>query len=216
MTRFLSYISFFRFILADFLYLKSKNIVYGQTTLKKTIDKDIKRNASDKEKHFGVLALNYLLMTNRVFRNQFFFRIESADSRLFLLLSELAKLVLPVLPNVEVGINKTGYIGGGLKIVHSLGCVISVHHAGENLTVFQGVTLGDSGKINEFGFKNPVLGNNVTIFANAVVAGGITIGNNVKIGAGSVVLKDVPDNCTVIGNPARIIKKDGKKVNIPL
>ena len=52
--------------------------------------------------------------------------------------------------------------------------------------------------------------------ANAVVLGGVHIGNNVKIGAGAVVTKDIPDNCTVVGNPARIVKKDGLKVDIPL
>ena len=66
--------------------------------------------------------------------------------------------------------------------------------------------------MNETTLKSPVLGNNVYIGAGAKIIGGITIGNNVKIGAGSVVVKNVPDNCTVVGNPARIIKKNGIKV----
>ena len=64
--------------------------------------------------------------------------------------------------------------------------------------------------------KQPTIGNNVFIGAGAVVCGGITIGNNVQIGANAVVMKDVPPNCTVIGNPAIIVRKDGVRVNIPL
>ena len=58
----------------------------------------------------------------------------------------------------------------------------------------------------------PTIGDNVSIGCNAVIAGDIQIGNNVKIGAGCVVVKSVPDNCTVIGNPAIIVRKDGEKV----
>ncbi|MBP3214299.1 MAG: hypothetical protein J6M19_05630 [Bacteroidaceae bacterium] len=63
---------------------------------------------------------------------------------------------------------------------------------------------------------NPTIGNNVFIGAGAVVCGSITIGDNVQIGANAVVMKDVPPNCTVIGNPAIIVRKDGERVNIPL
>lgn len=66
------------------------------------------------------------------------------------------------------------------------------------------------------GGKRPIIGDNVTIFANSVVIGGITIGDNSQIGAGSVVIRDVPDNCIVAGNPARIIRKNGIKTNIKL
>ena len=65
-------------------------------------------------------------------------------------------------------------------------------------------------------YVRPWLGDNVDVGANVVVIGGVRIGNNVKIGAGSVVTKDVPDNCTVVGNPARIIYKDGQRVDISL
>lgn len=97
-----------------------------------------------------------------------------------------------------------------------MGCVISVASAGKNLSVYQGVTIGASDYSSDNKRFNPVLGNNVNVFANAVIAGGITIGNNVVIGAGSIVMKDVPDNCTVVGNPAYIVRMNGEKVNIKL
>ena len=61
-----------------------------------------------------------------------------------------------------------------------------------------------------------MLGDNVTVSCGACILGNITIGNNVNVGANCVVMKNVPDNCTVAGNPALIIRKDGEKVNIPL
>lgn len=160
--------------------------------------------------------MSYLLLNNKVFRTQFYFRIEQDQELGSSIAKALSKVFLPPLDNVQIGINKTGFIDGGLFVVHSSGCVISAHSAGKHLTVFQGVTIGDSGEKNSEGFKNPVFGDNVTVYANAVVAGGIRIGNNVQIGAGSVVLKDVPDNCTVVGNPAYIVRMNGEKVKIKL
>jgi serine O-acetyltransferase len=84
---------------------------------------------------------------------------------------------------------------------------------GNNVTLYQGVTLGGTGK--EKGKRHPTIGNNVVVSAGAKVLGSINIGNNVKIGAGSVVLKDVPDNCTVVGVPGRVVKRDGRRVGDP-
>ena len=76
---------------------------------------------------------------------------------------------------------------------------------------YQGVTLGGSGK--ESGIRHPTLGKNVVVGAGAKVLGNLNIGNSVRIGAGSVVLRDVPSDCTVVGIPGRIIYQSGVKVN---
>lgn len=102
-------------------------------------------------------------------------------------------------------------IGRGLFIDHGSGVVIGeTAEIGDNVTIYQGVTLGGTGK--EKGKRHPTIGNNVTISAGAKVLGSFTVGDNVKIGAGSVVLKSVPPNCTVVGVPGRIVIRDGVKV----
>ena len=81
---------------------------------------------------------------------------------------------------------------------------------GDNVTIYQGATLGGTGK--ETGKRHPTIENNVMISAGSKILGAITIGENSKIGAGSVVLKDVPKNCTVVGIPGKIVKKDDVKI----
>lgn len=83
------------------------------------------------------------------------------------------------------------------------------------MTVAQGVTIG-VGSPDALGRTKPIIGENVWICTNAVVFGPITIGDNVTIGAGSIVNKSVPDNCVVVGNPARIVKRDGVACDQPL
>lgn len=103
-------------------------------------------------------------------------------------------------------------IGKGLFIDHGSGVVIGeTTEIGDNVTLYQGVTLGGTGK--EKGKRHPTIGNNVTISVGAKVLGNIKIGDNVKIGGGSVVLRDVPSNCTVVGVPGRIVVRDGVKVD---
>ena len=102
-------------------------------------------------------------------------------------------------------------IGSGFFIDHGMGVVIGeTSEIGNNVTLYQGVTLGGTGK--EKGKRHPTIGNNVVISAGAKVLGSIEIGNNVIIGAGAVVVKSVPDNCTVVGVPGRIVKIGGEKV----
>lgn len=103
-------------------------------------------------------------------------------------------------------------IGEGLFIDHGHGVVIGeTAILGDNVTLYQGVTLGGTGK--EHGKRHPTIGNNVLIGAGAKILGSFTIGDNCKIGAGSVVLKDVPSNSTVVGVPGRIIIRNDIRVN---
>ena len=102
-------------------------------------------------------------------------------------------------------------IGKGFFIDHGMGVVIGeTTEIGDNCLIYQGVTLGGTGK--ERGKRHPTLGNNVMVGAGARVLGPIKIGNNVKVAAGAVVLEPVPDNCTCVGVPARIVRRDGKRV----
>ncbi len=105
--------------------------------------------------------------------------------------------------------------GGGIYWSHAFGTILNCKHIGYGCAFLQNTVVGN--KPNAGGKPGiPYFENNVLVGANAVIIGDIHIGNNVRIGAGAVVTKSVPDNCTVVGNPARIIKKDGVKVNIPL
>lgn len=110
-----------------------------------------------------------------------------------------------------IEIHPGAIIGRSLVIDHGSGVVIGeTTEIGDNVTIYQGVTLGGTGK--EKGKRHPTIGNNVLISAGAKVLGSIRIGDNVKVGAGSVVLHSVPDNCTVVGVPGRIIVRNGSKV----
>ncbi len=102
-------------------------------------------------------------------------------------------------------------IGKGLFIDHGMGVVIGeTAEIGDNCLIYQGVTLGGTGK--EKGKRHPTLGNNVMVGSGAKVLGPFKVGNNVKIAAGAVVLEEIPDNCTAVGVPARIVRRGGEKV----
>ena len=117
------------------------------------------------------------------------------------------------------GVRKTGIeihpgavIGKGFFIDHGNGVIIGETTViGDNVTLYQGVTLGGTGK--EHGKRHPTVGNNVMISAGAKVLGSFKIGDNSKIGAGSVVLEEVPPGSTVVGVPGRVVKR--KKQNFP-
>lgn len=104
-------------------------------------------------------------------------------------------------------------IGKGLFIDHGNGVIIGETTViGKNVTLYQGVTLGGTGK--ECGKRHPTIGNNVMISAGAKVLGSFTVGENSKIGAGSVVLSEVPPNSTVVGVPGRVVKRNNKKMPV--
>lgn len=102
-------------------------------------------------------------------------------------------------------------IGKGLFIDHGNGVIIGeTAILGDNVTLYQGVTLGGTGK--EKGKRHPTIGNNVMISAGAKILGSFMVGDNSKIGAGSVVLSEVPPNSTVVGVPGRVVKRDNVRI----
>jgi serine O-acetyltransferase len=115
----------------------------------------------------------------------------------------------------SIEIHPGATIGRRVFIDHGDGVVIGeTAVVGDDVTIYQGVTLGGTGK--DVGKRHPTIGNGVTIGAGAKVLGPITIGDHSKIGAGAIVLKDVPPYCTVVGNPGRIVKKANQATDVDL
>jgi serine O-acetyltransferase len=111
-----------------------------------------------------------------------------------------------------IEIHPAARLGRGLFIDHGMGVVIGeTSEVGENVTLYQGVSLAGTSLKKEK--RHPTLGNNVTVGAGAKVIGGFTIGDNSRIGAGSVVVREVPPNCVVVGVPGRVTYKDGQRVD---
>jgi len=128
----------------------------------------------------------------------------------FIVLPRVISNIARFLTGIEI--HPGAKIGRRIFIDHGTGVVIGeTAEIGDNVTIYQGSTLGGTGK--EKGKRHPTIGNNVVISSGAKVLGPFTVGDNSKIGAGSVVLKEVPPNCTVVGVPGRIVVKGDKKVN---
>lgn len=136
-------------------------------------------------------------VAHALFKRKFFFlaRVVSQVSRFF--------TGIEIHPGAKIG--RRFFIDHGMGVVIGETCVI-----GNNVTIFQGVTLGGTGK--ERGKRHPTLHDNVLVATGAKVLGSITIGENSKVGAGSVVLKNVPPNSTVVGIPGTVVIQDGVKV----
>ena len=132
------------------------------------------------------------------------------NHRLFLAarwLSQVARLL------TAIEIHPGARIGRRLFIDHGMGVVIGETSViGDDVTLYQGVTLGGTGK--EHGKRHPTLEDSVVVGSGAKILGNIVVGKNCRIGAGSVVLRNVPDNSTVVGVPGRIIFREGKRVVI--
>lgn len=113
-----------------------------------------------------------------------------------------------------VEIHPGAKLGKNLFIDHGMGLVIGeTTIIGDDVTLFQGVTLGGTGKLKHVK-RHPTLGSGVVVGVGASVLGDITIGDNTRIAAGSIVLNDMPSNCTVIGVPGRVVLQNGQKVVI--
>lgn len=121
------------------------------------------------------------------------------------LISQISRLLtlIEIHPGAEIG--KRFFIDHGNGVVIGETAVI-----GDDVTIFQGVTLGGTGK--EKGKRHPTIGNNVVIGAGAIILGAIHIGDNSRVGAGSVITKSVPPDTTVVGNPSWIVKKEGRRL----
>jgi serine O-acetyltransferase len=127
------------------------------------------------------------------------------------LLARFCSQVSRLLTGIEI--HPGAEIGRRFFIDHGMGVVIGeTTIIGDDVTLYQGVTLGGTGK--EKGKRHPTLGNNVVVGGGAKILGNVTIGENCRVGAGSVVLSDVPDNSTIVGVPGHIIFRDGKRVVI--
>lgn len=145
----------------------------------------------------GLHALFWYRIGHFFYRHHCFFL-----ARLF---SQLGRL----LTGIEIHPGAT--IGRGLFIDHGMGVVIGeTTEIGDDCTIYQGVTLGGTGK--DKGKRHPTLGNNVMVGAGARVLGPFKVGDNSRIAAGAVVLEEVPPNSTAVGVPARIVRKDGIRV----
>ena len=143
-----------------------------------------------------------LLAERPYYRTVLFYRLK--------IIGSIFRHFYPTYTHFDLPSYKKVPIGAGIYLDHPYSTVLSATSIGKNFKTKQLVTVG-----NNRG-RTPSIGNNVFIGAGAVVCGGIVIGDNVQIGANAVVMKDVPPNCTVIGNPAIIVRKDGVRVNIPL
>ncbi len=149
----------------------------------------------------GVHAMMAYRIANRMHRDGHFFSARAV--------SQLARH----LTGIEIHPGAT--IGKGLFIDHGMGVVIGeTTEIGDNCTIYQGVTLGGTGK--DVGKRHPTLGDNVMIGAGAKVLGPVKIGSNSKIAANAVVLREVPENSTAVGIPAKVVRRDGVRVQADL
>lgn len=148
----------------------------------------------------GIKLLIYRLLFDKPYRNVFYYRI----GRIHFMFSWL----LP--RRSDMKINQNMPIGFRLKNEHSFCTFLNAVSIGDDFSCWHNVTIGNMGG------QIPTIGNHVTMSCGSSVLGGVHIGDNVIIGSGCVVTKDVPSNCTVIGNPAHIVKLNGERVDILL
>ena len=187
LSKFKYYTCFIFLLLHYYAYLKCKN--------KNDIDLDIINYNKRKKSNFSLL---YLLDIDKYYRNIFYNRIGNTFIR------KIIKTILQ--PSELLAIPDTLTLKGGVYWAHPTSTFLNAKKIGYNFSFRQNTTLGNK----KDGMNNliPTIGNNVTLGASVIIIGDIHIGNNVIVGAGTVITKDVPDNCTVVGNPMRILKNE--------
>lgn len=146
----------------------------------------------------GLKAIRLHRLANKFYNKKMFFAARWLSQR------ASKKTGVEIHPAVQVG--KRFFIDHGTGVVIGETAVI-----GNDVTIYQGVTLGGTGK--DTGKRHPTIGNNVMIGAGAKVLGPLVIGDNSRIAAGAVVLNDIPPNSTAVGVPARVVKKDGMRID---
>lgn len=166
--------------------------------LSKGIRKDIDEDIAEMNRRCKInKSIAYYLTFEKPYRNLFYYRIGKY--------ARLCRMFLPEYPFfiITPAVQK---IGGGIFVLnHPYSTIINCKVIGKNFTICQLTTIGN--KMHGRNDLLPSIGDNVSLGANVNILGDITIGDNVVIGAGSVVVKDVPSNCVVAGNPAKIIHK---------
>ena len=186
-----------RFILYCFLAIKYFPHLVFYMLDKKNIEDDLKafdRTFLKSVSHPWINIVHHLEKLPE-FRNLFYFRYPFAHFLRFL---------YPGVSNLDFFM-KSSEIEGGVMIWHGFSTVVNARHIGKDFQLWQNVIIGKKSTLPID--DKPWIGDNVKICGGAIVIGKIMIGNNVIIGAGAVVTKDIPDDCVVVGNPARIIKK---------
>ncbi len=146
----------------------------------------------------GLKAIRLHRIANKFYNKKMFFMARWISQR------ASKKTGIEIHPAVQIG--KRFFIDHGTGVVIGETCVI-----GDDVTVYQGVTLGGTGK--DTGKRHPTIGNNVMIGAGAKVLGPLNIGDNSKIASGAVVLNDIPPDSTAVGVPARVVKREGMRVD---
>lgn len=192
-----NYINSLRFLIAILLYLFAKNNV--KEIIKKDVYRWIKIYNLDKINKNFFINLSWLLLYYKEFRNVYTYRVKNTNKILYFII----KCIYPIEKTILI---TTPEIGGGFVIFHGFATIINANKIGENFTVYQNVTIGN------IDGQRPIIEDNVQITTSSVVLGNITIGQNSIIGANTTVTKNVPENCTVVGNQGMIVKENGNKI----